>query len=231
MGTVIQEWARAVDFTGLREIFKDEPSAKTYQRGVLPKAAIHHVTIKTTDTFSIPEMGEFEVPFEGYSRVVCSEPSTDDWNTAIIYVNYVEHIMFGHHPKLGGIKVQLNPDILSGGNIFPTPRRDLSSSSELVMACRVNIAAQFHVEGMNRNLFNKTPIQIASDDLRGVPPLGEGGDAHVFNLPLYSVDDPSGELVGYIDTMDYHVLDYASRELVTHFREASTYSQFKEWTG
>lgn len=230
MSVAVQHWARAVDLTGLPEVFKGEPNADKYRRGVLPKAAIHHVTIKTTDTFLIPGMGKFEVPFEGYSRVVCSEPSSDDWRTAIIYVNYAEHIMFGHHPKLGGMRVQLNPAILSGGNIFPTPETDLADTAELVMACRVNIAAEFHVEDMNLDIFNKTPIQIASNDLKGVPPLGEGGDAHVFSLPLYKVDEPNGELFGYIEAMDYHVIDYADRALVSHFQAARTYSDFKKRT-
>lgn len=218
-------WARVLDRTGLPERYKGESEEPV--PGVVPRPAVHHVRIRTQDTFSIPGYGNFTAELEGYSQVVVSEPSGDEWGKALLYVNYTEHKMFGHHPAVGDIMVELNPDIVSGGNIFPSPGvdRDLRA-----MACRVNIAALFHLEKPGITLFNKTPIQIASDDLEKVPPLREGGVAHVFSLPLYRIDEPNGDLVGYIEAMDYQVLDYAPRELVNHYRVARSFKQFKELT-
>jgi hypothetical protein len=220
-------WARKLDTTGLPQLYEDDNREPAV--GVVSPAAIHHVRIKTEDRFFIPGLGEIAMTLDGYSQVVVGQVRNSEWGQAILYVNYTEHKMFGHHPATGDVMVELNPNVLSGGNIFPAPEN--RQSGQRNMACRVNIGALFHVEALSTTLFNKTPIQIASDTLRRIPPLGEGGVANVFSLPLYRVSDPDGELVGYIESLDYHVLGYAPRDLVVRYRSARSFKQFRELTG
>jgi hypothetical protein len=207
-------WARRVDATRLPTIFKEDGEP---ERRTIPPAAVHHVLIRTKDVLTVPGVGEVAATLEGFSQVVVSDGTTGEWGNDVLYVNYTEHRLFGHHPLAGEIMVELNPRVLSGGNIFAK-----TVAGKPGMACRVNIAAVFHIEALGTPLFNKTPVQIASDTLDGVAPVREGGSAHVFSLPLYRVDDPDGELVGFIEAIEYQVLDYAPRDVVAGYRAASS---------
>jgi hypothetical protein len=211
-------WARRLDKSALPELYADNASEPPER--AFPTSAVHHVMIKTLDTFSFPGGREVTVELNGYSQVVVVSPPAGEWGKDVIYVNYTEHKLFGSHPVAGTIAVTLNPAILSGGNIFPSPTNRESQRAD--MACRVNLAALFQVEQVGATLFNKTPVQIASNNLHRVPPLHEGGTAHVFSLPLYRVSEPDGDLVGYIDSLDYQVLGYAPRALVASYRSAQT---------
>jgi len=216
-------WGKELDRTNLPELFADDGAPQKHVRGVHPPAGIDHMRLKTVDVFRIPGMGSFEVPFEGYFQVVRSEPSTDNWHTATVYVNFTDLKLFGTHEQLGDIMVDLNPEVVSAGNTFPA-----SEAADSKVACRINVAARFHVGQFGIALFNKTPIQLANDDVKGIPTIGEGGKANVFALPLYKQDDPNGDLFGYIEELNYMVLNYARREDVTRFREATSVSHLRE---
>ena len=181
--------------------------------------------LKTVDVFRIPGMGEFTVPFNGYFEVTRSEPSTPEWKTATVYVNFTDLKLFGEHPDLGGIMVDLNPDIISGGNTFPGRESAISLGD---VACRINVAARFHIEKLGITIFNKTPIQLKNDNVQGIPTIGEGGQAYVGSLPVYRVDDPNGELFGYIEELEYTVLNYATRDEAMRHKQATSFSHFKE---
>lgn len=218
-------WGRVVDRKNLKELYAGDGAPARHTRGVHPPAGIDHMRLQSVDVFRIPGMGTFEVPFEGYFQVVRSEPSTDNWHTATVYVNFTELKLFGSHEQLGDIMVDLNPDVVSAGNTFPA-----SEAADANVACRINVAARFHIDRLGTALFNKTPIQLANDDVKGIPTIGEGGKANVFSLPMYRYDDPNGELFGYLEELQYTVLNYAPREEVGLYRAATSFSHFRQLT-
>lgn len=216
------EWGRRVEARNLPELFAGELAPKKHVRGHHPPAGIDNMRLKTVDVFRIPGMGEFTVPFEGYFQVTRSEPSTPDWATATVYVNFTDLKLFGTHPELGDIMVDLNPDVLSAGNTYPG-----RPGAAGLVACKINVAARFHVEKLGLTLFNKTPVQLSNDDVQGIPTIGEGGKANVFSLPMYKTTDPDGELFGYLEELEYTVLNYASRPDVMRFRTATSFGHLR----
>lgn len=216
-------WGRHVDRTMLRELYAGDGAPAKHVRGVHPPAGVDHMRLKTVDVFRIPGMGNFTVPFDGYFQVVRSEPSTDNWHTATVYVNFTELKLFGRHEQLGDIMVDLNPNVVSAGNTFPA-----SEADDAIVKCRINVAARFHIDTLGTVLFNKTPIQLANDDVKGIPTIGESGKANLFSCPVYRQEDPNGELFGYIEELNYTVMNYAPREEVTLYRTANSFARFRE---
>ncbi|WP_425099083.1 DUF6073 family protein [Tropicibacter sp. S64] len=214
-----EAWGRVLSPVNKADLFKDSGAPARHVRGIHPPAGIDHMRLKTTDVFRIPGMGEFDVDFSGFFKVIRSDPSTEDWKTATVYVNFLELKLFGEHDQLGEISVDLNPNVVSAGNTFPGRRE--------TVACRINVAARFHVERLGKTFFNKTPIQLMNEDVQGIPTIGEGGQAHVASLPLYDWERPNGELFGYVEELNYQVLDYARELEVETMREATKMSEFK----
>lgn len=212
-------WGRVLETSHLNELFADDGAPRKHIRGVHPPAAIDHMRLKTIDTFRIPGMGEFKVPFEGYFKIARSEPDTEVWDKATVYVNFLDLKLFGEHDELGDIVVTLNQNVVSAGNTFPG--RDGS------VACRINVAAEFHIEKLGDVLFNKVPIQLKNDDVQGIPTIGEGGQAYVGSLPLYKTSDPNGELFGYVEELEYQVLNYSTREEVELYQRSLSVKEFK----
>jgi hypothetical protein len=221
-----EAWGRVVDPTGLPKLFRGDGAPKKHVRGQHPPAGIDHMGLKSVDVFRIPGMGEFTVPFEGYFQVVRSEPDTTDWETATVYVNFTELHLFGHDPTLGDITVDLNPSIVSGGNTFPA--RDVAGQGIGKVACRINVAARFHVAELGLTLFNKTPIQLVNDDVKGIPTIGEGGQGNVNSLPMYRWTDPQGELFGYLEELEYKVQNYATASDVAIARSATSLADYQQ---
>lgn len=214
-------WGRVLDPEGVVELYKDDGAPTRHVRGVHPPAGIDHMRLQTHDVFRIPGMGEFEVDFAGYFKVQRSEPDTHVFNEATVYVNFLDLKLFGEHEKLGSITVDLNPDVVSAGNTFPA--RDGINE-----ACRINVAARFHIERLGKTLFNKTPIQLKNESVKGIPTIGEGGEAYVNALPLYAADDPNGELFGYVEELHYQVLDYATHEETAAYKEARNLEELRQ---
>lgn len=217
-------WGRTLDGEGLPELFAGELAPRRHIRGVHPPAGIDHMKLKTVDVFRIPDRGEFVVPFEGFFRIIRSEADSSDFASATVYVNFVELKLFGTHDELGDMMVDLNPRVVSAGNTFP-------SRVPGVEACAINVAARFHVQNADLILFNKAPIQLQNPDVKGIPTIGEGGKAGVFSLPLYRWEDPNGKLFGYVEELNYQVLNYATREEVSRYRRARSLSEFRQLSG
>jgi hypothetical protein len=216
-------WGRYLDPTGLRELYRGDGAPPVHVKGQHPPAGIDNMRLKTVDVFRIPGMGEYKVPFEGYFQVVRSNPSTPDWKTATVYVNFTDLKLFGTHEALGDITVDLNPNVLSGGNTYPG-----AGVNQGNVVCRINVAARFHVDKLSTVLFNKTPIQLKNDNVQGIPTIGEGGPAVVNSLPLYNVKQPEGDLFGYVEEVEYMVLNYITQPEAELYRAAQSFAEFKK---
>lgn len=206
-------WGKYVNPKGLPVLYKNDNAPKKHIRGVHPPAGIDNMMLKTTDVFRIPGMGEFTVDFKGYFQVTRSEADNPEFSKATVYVNFTDLRLFGEHPKLGEIMVDLNPDIVSAGNTYPSRNIGLE-------ACKINVAARFHISKLNTILFNKTPIQLTNENVKGIPTIGEGGKANVFALPLYNWAEKNGNLFGYVEELEYMVLNYADKHTAESYRMA-----------
>src|SRR5215204_6474457 len=82
-----------------------------------PQPGIDNLGISSVDTFAVPGVGEFTVEFNGWVRVVRSEPTDREWAGAEVYTNLIEMKMVGESEELGTITVTLNPSCLSAGQI------------------------------------------------------------------------------------------------------------------
>jgi Family of unknown function (DUF6073) len=212
-------WGRALNPIGPALLFKNSGAPRRHVRGVHPPAGIDHMRLRTTDVFRVPNVGTFTVEFGGYFKVLRSDPDVPDFNKATVYVNFLDLKLFGAHPQLGDITVDLNPNVLSAGNTYP--------SAVGVAACAINVAARFNVTGLNKVLFNKTPIQLKNPAVQGIPTIGEGGDAYVNALPLYDFAQPNGDLLGYVEELQYQVLDYATKDEVSLFVAAKSLTELR----
>lgn len=85
--------------------------------------------------------------FSGYFKIQRTDADTPVFNQATVYVNFLELKLFGEHPELGEITVDLNPNVVSAGNTFPG-----RMGKE---ACAINVAARFHIDRPGLALFNK----------------------------------------------------------------------------
>jgi hypothetical protein len=214
-----EAWGRVLASDDVPELYKDDGAPKRHVLGVHPPAGIDHMRLKTVDVFRVPGMGDFKVDFLGYFKVLRSDADVPEFNKATVYVNFVDLRLFGTHDKLGDVMVDLNPNVVSAGNTFPG-----KAGAE---ACAINVAARFHVERINKVLFNKTPIQLKNPSVKGIPTIGEGGEAWVNSLPLYDYKSPNGELVGYVDELNYLVMDYATKEEVRVFKAANSLTELR----
>lgn len=214
-----EAWGRVLSPDGRALLFKDSGAPPRHVRGVHPPAGIDHMRLRTTDVFRIPNMGTYTVEFAGYFKVQRSDPDVPDFNKATVYVNFLDLKLFGTHPELGDITVDLNPNVVSAGNTYP--------SAAGVAACAINVAARFHVSKLNRVLFNKTPIQLKNPAVQGIPTIGEGGEAYVNALPLYDFAQPNEKLLGYVEELQYQVLDYATQEETSVFVAARSLSELR----
>lgn len=215
-----------VDPTGLPELFKGELAPSRHVRHQHPPAGIDNMYLKTVDVFSIPGRGQYKVEFAGYFQVTRSEASTPDWATATVYVNFTDLKLFGKHEELGAITVDLNPGVISAGNTFPA-RDGIPGAPAGAAACAVNVAARFHFEDLNMTVFNKTPVILKNPEVQGIPTIGEGGRADVYALPLYRWNEPDGNLVGYLQELEYQVQNYMTREETMRYRTASSLREFE----
>ena len=60
-----------------------------------PDPGIDNLGIRSIDTFAVPGVGEYTVAFDGYVRVVRSEPTSRQWSEAEVYTNLIEMKMVG----------------------------------------------------------------------------------------------------------------------------------------
>jgi uncharacterized protein DUF6073 len=224
------EWGPRVDLTNLRDNF----APQQVRDFTVPPGGIDNLGLHSTDVFEIPGQGRFEVDFDGYFRVARAQPKSFEWGTPMIRVNIIDLRLFGQHDKLGEIGVSLNPDILASGQIFPTSMRpeakaatslspvatDPVAADPAAAACRIAVGAVFTVPALGASLFNKEPILLMNQNLTRIPPVDDpNGHALLFRLPLYNVQDPHGEPMAFLTSLQYGADSYLTRDEVVAIRE------------
>lgn len=173
-----------------------------------PEPGIDNLGISSVDTFAVPGLGEFTVPFDGWVRVVRSEPTADEWADAEVYTNLIEMRMVGSCEELGTITVTLNPNCLSAGQIR-TPFDPYAGEGPSAKACRMAVGAIFDVPKLGLTLFNKEPVILTIDDVRSIPPAGAPGKGQIYRmLPLYDAANPDSEPVAYLTSLRFAMGGY-----------------------
>jgi hypothetical protein len=205
----------------------------------VPPGGIDNLGLHSTDVFTILGLGEFTVDFKGYFRVARSNPTTSDWATSEVRVNIIDLNLVGRHPIIGTIRVRLNPDVVSSGQILPKIASSKEKSGTEVKDCRIAVGAEFEAEGdgdgsgksIGRTLgtlFNKEPILLMNQQVSRIPPVDDpSGHALLFKLPLFSRNDPDGEPVAYLTSLKYGADNYITEQEARAFRERRPRSERK----
>ena len=177
-----------------------------------PDPGIDNLGISSVDTFAVPGVCEYTVAFDGYVRVVRSEPTSRQWSDAEVYTNLIEMKMAGSCEELGPITVTLNPDCLSTGQIR-TPFDPYAGEGPSAKACRMAVGAIFDMPKLGMQLINKEPIILTIDDVRQIPPAGSPGKGQIYRmLPLHDSRDPDGEPVAYVTSLRFTMGGYLSAD-------------------
>ncbi len=200
-------WGPRVDLSGLEELYGPR---EVTPHTVVP-GGIDNLGLYSTDVFEISRFGAgvFEVSFNGYFRVARSHPSTMDWTTFSVRVNIVDLQLSGSDQELGAIKVRLNPNVLSTGEIFPARSPDDPAQ------CRIATAVYFDVPALGTSLFNKEPILLMNDHVVSIPPVDDpSGQALLYKLPLFDLEDPDGLPLAYLTSLRYGADHYLTPDQV-----------------
>jgi hypothetical protein len=177
-----------------------------------PDPGIDNLGISSVDTFAVPGVGEYTVAFDGFVRVVRSEPTSREWSRAEVYTNLIEMKMVGHCDELGTITVVLNPECLSTGQIR-TPFDPYAGEGPSAKACRMAVGAVFTMPKLGLTLINKEPIILTIDDVRQIPPAGAPGKGQIYRmLPLHDVNRPDDEPVAYVTSLRFTMGGYLTAE-------------------
>lgn len=177
-----------------------------------PAPGIDNLGLHSWDTFAIPGVGEFNVEFDGYVRVVRSEATDQEWANAEVYTNLIEMKMTGESEELGTISVTLNPECLSAGQIR-TPFDPYAGEGPSAKACRMAVGCEFSMPKLGKTLFNREPVILTIDDVRSIPPAGAPGKGQIYRmLPLYDATDPWGEPVAYLTSLKFNMGGYLPPE-------------------
>lgn len=179
-----------------------------------PDPGIDNLGISSVDTFAVPGVGEYTVAFDGYVRVVRSEPTSRQWPDAEVYTNLIEMKMVGHSEELGTITVQLNPECLSTGQIR-TPFDPYAGEGPSAKACRMAVGAIFDMPKLGMKLINKEPIILTIDDVRQIPPAGAPGKGQIYRmLPLHDIERQDDEPVAYVTSLRFTMGGYLTQEAI-----------------
>lgn len=203
-------YGRPVESDGVPNLYHGSPVVQWTP----PAPGIDNLGLHSWDTFAIPGVGEFHVEFDGYVRVVRSEPTDDEWAGAEVYTNLIEMKMVGESEELGTVISTLNPECLSAGQIR-TPFDPYAGEGPAAKACRMAVGCLFEMPKLGKTLFNREPVILTIDDVRSIPPAGAPGKGQIYRmLPLYDVKDPWGEPVGYLTSLKFNMGGYLTPEQV-----------------
>jgi hypothetical protein len=150
------------------------------------------------------------------SMLECVSDKMSDWATSEVWVNIVDLNMVANHEEIGQIRVRLNPDIVSSGQIFPT----LGPGEP--KACRIATGVTFEIDQLEITVYNREPILLMNDHVTQIPPVDDpSGRALLFLLPLYDRADPNpdAEPVAYLTSLRYGADNYLTEEEVRSFQE------------
>lgn len=204
-------FGRPVPLDGVPNLYEGSPVVKW----ATPEAGIDNLGIHSWDTFAIPGVGEFDVEFDGWVRVVRSEPTDNEWADAEVYTNLIEMKMVGESPELGTITVTLNPQCLSAGQIR-TPFDPYAGEGPSAKACRMAVGCLFDIPKLGKTLFNKEPVILTIDDVRSIPPAGAPGKGQIYRmLPLHDTRDPDGLPVGYLTSLRFAMGGYLTKNKIS----------------
>jgi len=181
---------------------------------VPPVPGIDNLGISSIDTFAVPGVGEYTVPFDGFVRVVRSEPTSKEWVNAEVYTNLIEMKMVGECEELGRITVTLNPECLSTGQIR-TPFDPYAGEGPSAKACRMAVGAIFDMPKLGMKLINKEPIILTIDDVRSIPPAGSPGKGQIYRmLPLHDSRHLEDSPVAYVTSLRFTMGGYITPETI-----------------
>ncbi|MGK7942050.1 MAG: DUF6073 family protein [Crocosphaera sp.] len=196
-------WGPSIDLSTIEYLYPPQ-NVEPYTP---PSPGVDNLGITSTDTFMIPNVGEFTVDFKGFVRVARSKPTTDEWVTAEVFTNLIHMCMRGEHPDIGPIVVTLNPDFLSAGQLR-TPFRDMESVQP-AKACRMAVGAYFNVPNLGLTFFNKEPIELTIDNVQMIPPSGNPGEGRIYQiLPLFDINNPDANPVAYLTSLHFAMGNY-----------------------
>lgn len=202
-------WGQKVKTTALKDLFAPQ-SVKAFS---VNAPGIDNLALSSTDTFVIPGKGEFKVNFAGFFRVAREKASSKNWSASDVNVNMVEINLAGTSKDLGNMKVRINPEYVSAGQVFA------SGSARGAAKCRIATSVIFEASDMKLSLFNKEPILLMNNAIKSVPPVEDpNGAAHIYYVPLFDTKKPNGEPVAYLTSLRYTVGNYLTREEVAGFR-------------
>jgi hypothetical protein len=177
-----------------------------------PQPGIDNLGISSIDSFAVPGVGEYTVPFNGFVRVVRSQPTSQVWSDAEVYTNLIEMKMVGECDELGPITVRLNPECLSTGQIR-TPFDPYAGEGPSAKACRMAVGAIFDMPKLGLQLANKEPIILTIDDVRQIPPAGSPGKGQIYRmLPLHDRRRPDDPPVAYLTSLRFTMGGYLTPE-------------------
>jgi hypothetical protein len=204
------KWGPKVSTRGLKELYRPTKIEKFEAT----QGGIDNLALSSIDTFFIPGRGEFEVKFKGYFRVIRSNPTSEKWADAEWFVNMGDLRLEGKSSKLGQMKVRLNPDVISPGQVFA------AGAANAAAKCRIATAVSFEMADMGVTVFNKEPILLMNDAIDSVPPVEDpNGEAHIYRVPLFNVKEPNGKPVAYLTGLKYTVGNYITEEQANKFRQ------------
>jgi hypothetical protein len=206
----ITSWGPRVEARNLKDLFAPteiKPFSATH-------GGIDNLALSSIDTFFIPGRGEFEVKFEGYFRVARNNPTSPRWADAEWHVNMIELGLAGSHKDLGEVKVRLNSDAVSPGQVFA------AGGAIQAAKCRIATAAVFTLPSMKLSVFNKEPILLMNNAINAVPPVEDpNGEAHIYRLPLFDVKQPDGSPAAYLTRLRYSVGNYITEAHLKSLQE------------
>jgi hypothetical protein len=205
-----------IDHSSLQELY----SPRTVQPFTPPPTGIDNLGITSTDSFHIPNVGEFSLDFSGFVRVARSKPSASDWVNAEVYTNLIELRMVGRSETIGDIIVTLNPNYLSTG-MLRTPF-ECMGEVQPEKACRMAVGAIFTVPKLGLELYNKEPIELTIDQVRAIPPSGNPGVGRIYRmLPLFRTRSTNGEPpAAYLTSLHFAMGVYLSESEIAALRLA-----------
>ncbi|MFI2710746.1 DUF6073 family protein [Micromonospora sp. NPDC018662] len=208
MSTKSVLFGRPVQTDGVPDVYAGAPVVPWTP----PEPGIDNLGINSIDTFAVPGVGEFTVPFDGWVRVVRSPSTSGEWADAEVYTNLIEMKMVGECEELGRITVTLNPDCLSAGQIR-TPFDPYAGEGPSAKACRMAVGAIFDMPKLGLKLMNREPIILTIDDVRSIPPAGAPGKGQIYRMmPLLDVNDPDGQPVAYLTSLRFNMGGYLAPE-------------------
>jgi hypothetical protein len=183
----------------------------------LTPAGVDHLQLSATDVILVPGKGTYEVDLQGSFAVDRQQATTEDWNTAEVFVTLHDIDLRGSAPGLGDVAVRRNTKAAPlQGQVFAVEGA-VPGVAPQAKSCRIPANVEFEIGGMDVHkfggtsitLFNKEPIVLMNNGIERIPPVDDDrGSAHVYQTPLFDKRNPRGKPVAYLMKLDYSIGNY-----------------------